>query len=153
MGTYDVKQLGHHGSDAAEVAGPALGFQALAHGAGGADEGQEAGGVDVGGMWGEDDVHAGVFEQGEVAREVTRIAREVFAGAKLRRVHEDADGQNGALGPSLAHEAEVAGMEVAHRGDQTDDAGCRVQARTLGHHVCHGLHNAHDSLPPAWCVC
>ncbi len=86
----DLEELGDDGADAVEVPRAERSAELLAQALHVHDRGVALR-VDVGGLGHEDDVGAGLFQQGDVAFEVSRVSVEVLAGTELRGVHEDAD--------------------------------------------------------------
>ena len=90
------------------------------------DPGGEARRVHFLGARGEDEIDAGFAAEAALAGEGARIAGEVFLGAELRGVHEDADGDGAARAGELAgagEEGEMAGVERTHGGDEDEGAG------------------------------
>ena len=88
-----------------------LALEALGDGAADLDPVVEVRWVDLFRRRHEDEVRALVAEEGEVALLVAGVAVEVFAGAELRGVDEDADGHRVAAGAGAADEREVAFVE------------------------------------------
>ena len=70
----------------------------------------------------------------KVARLITRVALEVLSRPELDRVDEDADYHHAILAPRELDQAQVAGVEGAHRGHQPDRAPLGAPpARSLEH--------------------
>jgi len=123
VGLHDVQQLQHHGGDAAEVAGTEL---ALEDG----DLGRRR--IDVIALRlrvhlrlvrREQVGNTGGLELLAVGRERARVAVEVLAGAELQPIDEDAGDHAIGLLAGLAHQRDMALVQVTHGGDEGDLAG------------------------------
>src|SRR5581483_12447060 len=71
----------------------------------------------------EEYVHAGFAAEFLVAGEVARVAGQVFRGCELGGIDVDADHHLAARAddlPGALDEAEMAGMQIAHREDEAD---------------------------------
>ena len=68
-------------------------------------------------------VDAGGGELRAIVFEGARVFVEVFAGAELQAVHEDAGDHHVGVLAGLTHQIEMAVVEVAHRGHESDAAG------------------------------
>src|SRR5580692_3877489 len=101
------------------MAGAGAAFDAVAN-AVDVDIGAEAGRIDVGGLWSEDHIDAGVREFLRVVFEGARVFGEVFFGAKLRRVDENRCDDLRGFAASALDERHVTGVEGAHGGDEAD---------------------------------
>ena len=80
------------------------------------DPGLEAGRVELGRVWSEEDVDAGFLGDLRIAFLVARVGREVLVGAELRRVDEEAGDDKVVFGPGRTEEREMALVEGAHGG-------------------------------------
>ncbi len=89
-GCDDLEELGHDGRHPAEVSRTSRRFQPFGEHSRRLNVGGEARGIHLIGGRGEDRVDAHALQQGEVARQIAWIAREVFGGAGLRGIDEDA---------------------------------------------------------------
>ena len=124
---HEIEELGDDGADAFEVTGAA----------GTAEELREAGleecdaairGIKLLGLRGEDHVRAVVTAEAEVLDEGAGVFAEIFAGAELQWIDEDADGDIAVLAGDLARGADERGVTLvqsAHGGNQ-DAAGAFV---------------------------
>lgn len=154
-GADDVEELCAHGCDAAEEDGTGGAFEEGSEWCY-CDEGAGAlglrrwweGGVHYLCCWSEDGGDSAVV--GVVGREVSverveflevrgkgaRVAGEVFADAELCRVDVDGDEDVVVLGGGGAREAEVAGVEGSHGGDETDAVGEGAEGIAVGAEFC-----------------
>ncbi len=80
----------------------------------------EAGRIHVGGFGGENQGDVPFGELGEVSVEGAGIFGEIFLRGKLRGVHENGDDGVVALLLAALDEAEMAGVQCAHGGNQAD---------------------------------
>ena len=142
VGPDDGEELEADGRDAAEVPGPRLALEAARHLLD-LDPGLEARRVHLLGRRHEDEIDAGLLERAQVARLVARVAVEILAGPELRRVHEDADDDDVALGPRGVDERQMARVQRAHRRDEPDRALARAAERGAR------LRDRADDLHPA----
>jgi hypothetical protein len=121
---HGVEELGDHGSHAAKVSGAHGTFQRsgqMFH----LHPGLEAGRVhDLSGGQ-PHQVGASLLQQRQVAVNVARISSQIFVGAKLGGVNEDADCHAGAFLPGTLHQREMAGVQIAHGGHQAEWVGQR----------------------------
>ena len=67
-----------------------------------------------------DRIHTGDRELPDVTLEIARIAREVLAGAELRRVDEDRCDDERRASPGLLRESQVSRVQGPHRRNETD---------------------------------
>jgi hypothetical protein len=132
----DVEENRQDGGDAAKVAGTRCAFELLGE-AFDFDVGGKVFRVNFFGRRGEDVVHVVIGESHRVFRQIARVAREVFLRPELFGVDEDRDDHDIAHAPRLAHEAQVAFMQRAHRRHQPDSF---IQlASHLARHRVHAL--------------
>jgi len=121
------EQLHDHGADAGEEAGAELAFQDVGQGRVGLDlEGLRLG-VQVAFARCEDDVAACGLQPGAIGVPGARVAVEILVRQELQAVHEDAGDQHVAQRPGLAHEGDVAVVQVAHGGHEGRAAGAGGQ--------------------------
>src|SRR5207244_9002489 len=80
-------------------------------------------------------IHLALGGEPAVVRETARVALEILLRAELQRIDEDA--QHHAIGmiPGAVHEAQVALVERAHRGDEPDAAAFRALGARPGAHL------------------
>jgi len=133
VGRDDVEEAGDDGGDAAEVAGARGSVEAGGDGAG-VDEGRIAGRIHGCGGGSEEEVDAGGFQFGAVFVEGARVGGEVFGGTELGGVDEDGDGDGVVLGEGCRDEREMAGVERAHGGNETEGVFGVAQGATGGVH-------------------
>jgi hypothetical protein len=69
---------------------------------------------------GKDERDAFVAQQRQVARQVARVAAQVFGRRELRRVDVDADGHVVVLASRPAHQFQMPLMQVAHGGHKAE---------------------------------
>ncbi len=144
VGGEDVEELADNRGDAAKVTGPGGAVEPVAEFAW-VDEGAEAaGGVHVGCRWGEEEVDPFGFEQGTVRVEGARVFGEVLGGTKLGGVDEEGGSHEVAGLPGRLDERQVALMQRAHGGDETQGErgrGAEGAADSTG--VCDGVGDPH----------
>lgn len=81
-----------------------------------------------------DEIDAFLAAKAEIAGEWARVARVVFPGPELGRVHEDADDDGVAGEPRRANQGAVSGVEGPHGWHEAEDDAFPVKASTpCGH--------------------
>ena len=123
MGLGDLQELRHDGRDAPEVGGALGGFEALRQRTVDQDGGVEAGRIHDGLRRQEHGVGARLPQQPEVGVEVAGVALQVLLGAELQRIEEDRDQRAVGFGAGTAQQRQVAVVQRAHGGDESDAAG------------------------------
>src|SRR5207302_8959072 len=96
VGLHQVKQLGHHGQHAGEVAGTGRALEAVGHRTG-VEAYPRIGGVHRIGVGEKQALDAALGGELLVPLDVARIGREVFSRPELERIHENA--HHDAYGP------------------------------------------------------
>src|SRR3989449_8322133 len=83
----------------------------------------------------EQTIHLALGGEPAIVRETARVALEILLRAELQRIDEDA--QHHAIGmiPGAVHEAQVALVERAHRGDEPDATAFRALGARPGAHL------------------
>src|SRR5205823_6930225 len=95
-------------------------------------------------------VHALLSAELKIAGQISRIAGEVFSGTKLGGINIDADDEFAALANGFAgaaHEAQVAGVKIAHGGNQPDQVGLPAPCSGKALHCCYRTNYAHVRDP------
>ncbi len=121
LGADEVEQDRDDGRDAIEVTRP-RGALERPRDRPDRDDRVEARRVDLLDRRGEDEVDALRLADGEVARLVARVLREVGRDVELARVDEDRHDGRRVGGPGLAHQRAMAVVQPAHRRDEADRA-------------------------------
>ena len=96
----------------------------------------------------EADIHPFFAAERPILGNRARIAREVFARAELRRVHENTHNECIATESCRPDERTVAVMQRAHRGNESDDDAVPAQSFAPGCHGADGANNLHG--PGGW---
>jgi hypothetical protein len=94
----------------------------------GADPGVGARRIHLFDGWMEEHVDASGLQHPAIDIEGPGIAGQVLAGGELQRVDEDAGDDAAARTPSRLNQAQVAGMQRSHGGDEADPAPLLVPA-------------------------
>ena len=113
------------------------------------DRGLEVQRIDLLDGRGEEQVDAGLLGKQLVALEVARVAGQVLGGPKLRRVDEQARHSHVALLVAGPKERQVALVEGAHGGDESDRPARPTRSVELGAQRgdrADGLHATSDSV-------
>src|SRR5262249_40137897 len=84
---------------------------------------------------------------GGIAREITRVGGEILRRRELQGVHEERDDDEVVLDPRVAHERAMAGVEVAHRRDETDAPTERARVVARGAELMHAADGDHAGRP------
>ena len=131
-----MKQLGHDGEHAAEMARTGRALECVRDRAGDhTDDRLTGGGIHRHGVRHEQAVDSARFGEPPVTRQVTRIAGEVFAGTELEWIDEDADDDAvGELARAI-HEAQMAFVEISHCGNEADGVTTRALGARPGAHL------------------
>src|SRR5690606_29742266 len=113
------------------------------------DPGLKAGRIELLGRGGEDERDADGLALRHVALLVARVARQILVRTELGRVDEDARRADVGAAQPLAHEREVAFVEVAHGGNQGERLSLSLQLGDPGAYLGGGSEDVgHDSR--AW---
>ncbi|MNS81334.1 hypothetical protein D3C72_1150450 [compost metagenome] len=143
-----VEQLADHGGHAFEMPGPAGAAQAFGK-VGHADAGLHAHavGVHLFDAGREQQIAASLEQALLVGDQGARVLVEVFVGAELQRVDEDAgDHEIGAL-RSLGHQGGMAAVQVAHGRHEADALAFTAGAGDCGAQFADGLDCIHALNP------
>ena len=120
----DVEELGHYGTDTAKMPRP-YGPAKLAGDCRRFDLDGLRLGVEFGIGGRKHHVGPGCGEFVEIGLQSTRIAGQIFVGAELQRVDENAHHYALAQLPRLFDQRDMPGVQVAHGGDEGDAAHAR----------------------------
>ena len=138
----DVEEFEHHGRHASEVARPRGSLERSGKSTG-LDEAVEALRVHVRDAGRERDADLEWSEQAEIFFQVSRIARQVFAGTELRGVNEDGDDNHVARALGPAHQAQVPVVQRAHGWDQRERLALGVSLTREAFHFANGGDEPH----------
>ncbi|EVT88823.1 hypothetical protein Z046_26780 [Pseudomonas aeruginosa VRFPA09] len=143
-----VQQLADHGRHAFEMAGTTGAAKAFGD-AGNMDAGLPVHAVGVHFLdgRGEQQVAAGFEQAFLVGCEGSRVFVEVFAGAELQRVDEDADDHEVGAFAGFLYQRGMAGVEVAHGRHEADALAFAAGARHRGAQFTDGLDGVHALNP------
>ena len=131
--SHGSEELGHHGGDAAEVARAEDAAQACGEFLY-LDEGRKIRRVEFDGLGVEDRINAALIEQIQVALHIAGIDCQVFPGAELQRVDEDANDGAVAMGQAVVDQAEMSLVQKSHRRHQADAQALAAPGLGLGLH-------------------
>src|SRR5437660_11577962 len=112
-----MEQLRHDRRDAVEVAGPRAAAQFRADLSDG-DRYSAVVRIHLRNSRVKDHVDVLARAQLEVAPEITRVGGKIFGRTELQRVHEDTENDDVVLGARAPHQAGMALVEKAHRGNE-----------------------------------
>ena len=141
----DFEQLQYDGRDAAKMSRPHAPFEAFRE-ALDIHPGAKSRRINFRGLGREQIIDARVFQLFAVRFERARIFLEIFAGAKLRGIHENGSDHRLAFGDGRANEREMARVQRAHGGHE---AGGAAFGARLARHLLHPFDGV-DGFQGVW---
>ena len=149
MWLHCVKELGDHSGHATEMSGAASAFEWLGQ-LPNFDMGIETGGVHGIGSWGVHGGHAALAATLEVLCGRAWIMLEVVAAIELQWVHEDADHHNVAHLLSFVDEHQVAVVQRAHGGHESNGLVVAALRAAPSSHRRRRLKDKHRNVVAQW---